>query len=163
MVIDDIEYVIFRHPDLAQIREFMDGPSYVGHRRRPQTRASITFPSNAATSTTSAWATWRWSTRATSIAGALAGISTAVRCLTIGPTRPGFHVEHFVDGDLVNCDTPTLDVRLAAKRCFSGARPFPGCELAVEPLVLHFLRNAMACDVRRRRAPSKMRPRFKRR
>ena len=29
MLIDDIEYVIFSHSDLTQIREFMDGPSSV--------------------------------------------------------------------------------------------------------------------------------------
>ena len=37
----------------------------------------------------------------------------------------GFHVEHYVDGDLVNADNPALKYRSAATLCCSGGRPSP--------------------------------------
>jgi len=38
----------------------------------------------------------------------------------------GFHVEHFVDGDLVNCDTPTLDRPFGRETLLQWGPPFPG-------------------------------------
>ena len=38
----------------------------------------------------------------------------------------GFHVEHFVDGDLVNCDTPTLNRPFGRETLLQWGPAFPG-------------------------------------
>ena len=92
-------------------------------------RGWITCPSNAAISTTSAWGTWPCSIRATSIAGASAGISTAVRSLTTGPTPPVSMSSTYVDGDMVDTRIPDADsIPFDRARCFSGDRPSPASE-----------------------------------
>ena len=38
----------------------------------------------------------------------------------------GFHVEHFVDGDMVNCDTPTLNLPFGRDTLLQWGPAFPG-------------------------------------
>lgn len=75
-------------------------------------------------------AIWRWAKWATNIAGESAGIFTAVRCSIIGPIRRAFMSSISSMGTWSTATRQRSAVRLAAKRCFSGAPHFQGCELA---------------------------------
>ncbi|WP_116147348.1 hypothetical protein [Paraburkholderia sp. BL27I4N3] len=89
MLIQDIEYVIFRHPGLAAVRDFMVDKGYKH----------------------------RW------------GIGRHFHGSQIFDywTDPaGFHVEHYVDGDLVNSDSPTLSYPFGRETLLQWGPAFPG-------------------------------------
>ena len=49
--------------------------------------------------------------------------------MTTGPIPAGFHIEHYVDGDLVNADLPVLNYPFGRDTLLQWGPAFPGSDL----------------------------------